>query len=106
MLPRLAELEKDLHARRARAQAEGWLGEIEGIDLTLRFLADKQQQGERLQKITGTVELGIPTLRSPVSSEGVHDDGDPGQADDGADDVIAVRPELVDQHRPAQRPVL
>jgi hypothetical protein len=29
---RLAEIETDLLARRARAEAEGWLGELEGID--------------------------------------------------------------------------
>lgn len=34
MLPRLDEIEADLLARQARAEAEGWLGEIEGIDLT------------------------------------------------------------------------
>lgn len=28
--------------RRTRAQAEGWLGEIEGIDLTLTFLRAKR----------------------------------------------------------------
>ncbi|MET7971029.1 tyrosine-type recombinase/integrase [Micromonospora sp. NPDC005305] len=62
-LPRLAELEKDLVLRRERAQAEGWIGEFEGIDLTLRFLADKQQQANRLQKITGTVGPGMPSPR-------------------------------------------
>jgi len=43
-------LEKDLVVHRKRAQAEGWIGEIEGIDVTLRFLVDKQQQASRLQK--------------------------------------------------------
>jgi hypothetical protein len=33
MLDRLGEIETDLHARRQRAEKEGWLGEIEGIDL-------------------------------------------------------------------------
>ncbi|WP_433337587.1 hypothetical protein [Spirillospora sp. CA-294931] len=37
-LPRLDEIETDLLARRVRAEAEGWLGEIEGIDLTITFL--------------------------------------------------------------------
>lgn len=37
ILPRLDQIEVDLLARRARAEAEGWLGEIEGIDLTLSF---------------------------------------------------------------------
>jgi hypothetical protein len=35
MLPRLEELEEDLIARRKRAVAEDWRGEVEGIDLTL-----------------------------------------------------------------------
>ncbi|MBO3742667.1 recombinase [Actinoplanes sp. NEAU-H7] len=51
-------------------EAEGWIGEIEDIDLTLRFLADKQQQSVRLRKITSTVEFGMPTLPPPVSFEG------------------------------------
>ncbi len=34
MLPRLDEIEEDLRARRARAEREVWLGEVEGIDLT------------------------------------------------------------------------
>src|ERR1022692_4757500 len=41
MLPRLEEIETDLLARRTRAEAERWLGEIEGIDLTLTFLDRK-----------------------------------------------------------------
>jgi len=34
MLGRLNEIETDLHTRRTRAEGEGWLGELEGIDLT------------------------------------------------------------------------
>jgi integrase len=64
MLPRLQELEEDLHLRRRRAVAEGWLGEIEGIDLTLRFLSDKHEQADRLTKITRQVDLGMPSPRS------------------------------------------
>jgi hypothetical protein len=63
MLPRLAELEEDLGHRRARALAEGRLGEIEGIDLTLRFLQEKQQQAQRLLTITSQVDLGMPVIR-------------------------------------------
>ena len=58
-----AELEADLRQRRDRAVSEGRLGEIEGIDLTLRFLADKRSQTHRLTKITGRVDLGAPALR-------------------------------------------
>lgn len=72
MLGRLAELEEDLRARRARAEAEAWLGEIEGIDLTLRFLTEKRQQAERLQKITGAVQLGMPVARRPVKHRGAY----------------------------------
>lgn len=50
MLDRLGELESDLIARRARADDEGWLGEIEGIDLTLAYLQDKREQAVRLTR--------------------------------------------------------
>jgi hypothetical protein len=62
MLPRLSELETDLQVRRDRASAEGWLGEIEGIDLTLRMLREKQAAAERLATsgTSGVVDLGMP----------------------------------------------
>jgi hypothetical protein len=37
MLARLADVEQDLLARRKRAKDEQWLGEIDGIDMTLTF---------------------------------------------------------------------
>ncbi|WP_084510240.1 recombinase [Nocardia lijiangensis] len=52
MLPRLAEIEADLVGRRARATHESWLGEIEGIDLTLSFLRQKRSETERLARLT------------------------------------------------------
>jgi hypothetical protein len=61
MLPRLEELEADLLARRARAEAEGWLGELEGIELTLTFLRDKRHQAQRLTR-SGPVHLGLPII--------------------------------------------
>jgi hypothetical protein len=61
MLPRLDEIEADLLARRARAEAEGWLGEIEGIELTLTFLRQKRDQTRRLAKVA-PVDLGMPPL--------------------------------------------
>ncbi len=51
MLARLDDLETDLLARRDRAQDEGWLGEIEGLQLTLRFLADKRADAARLTRL-------------------------------------------------------
>ncbi|WP_063793943.1 hypothetical protein [Streptomyces hirsutus] len=62
MLPRLDEIETDLLARQARAEQEGWLGEIEGIDLTLTFLRQKREESQRLARIA-PVSLGMPGLR-------------------------------------------
>ena len=70
MLGRLDEIHTDLLARRAHAETQGWLGEIEGIDLTLRFLADKRAETQRLAHVdrdqdTVTV-LGMPTIGAPA----------------------------------------
>ncbi|MFI0220676.1 recombinase [Streptomyces lydicus] len=62
MLPRLAEIEKDLILRRKRAEEEQWLGEIEGIDLPLSFVRAKQAVAARLAQ-RSPVALGIPTTR-------------------------------------------
>ncbi|WP_240507020.1 hypothetical protein [Thermoactinospora rubra] len=62
-LPCLAELEDDLRQRRERAVTEGWLGEVEGIDLTLRLLADKRLQAQRLLKINHVVDIGLLSVR-------------------------------------------
>jgi hypothetical protein len=59
MLPRLDEVGKDLLARRARAERDAWLGEIEGIDLTLSFLRQKREETRRLARIA-PVDLGMP----------------------------------------------
>ncbi|MFD9575544.1 recombinase [Streptomyces sp. NPDC059982] len=68
MLPRLDEIEEDLLARRKRAIAEDWQGEIEGIDLTLTFLRSKREQTSRFQRVE-TVDLGIPHPRPPLTPE-------------------------------------
>ncbi|TDD18048.1 recombinase [Nonomuraea diastatica] len=52
-----------LEKRRARAEAEGWLGEIEGIDLTLTFLRLKRDQTRRLARVAPT-DLGMPGMPS------------------------------------------
>jgi hypothetical protein len=61
MLDRLNELESDLINRRARAEAEGWAGEIEGIDMTLTFLRAKREDTQR-RLPRPAVDLGIPIL--------------------------------------------
>lgn len=64
MLHRLDEIEADLLARRARAEAESWLGEVEGIDLTLTFLRQKREDTRRLAHVA-PVGLGMPGIRLP-----------------------------------------
>lgn len=65
MLERLGELESDMIERRARAQNEGWLGEIEGIDLTLSYLERKREQAMRLKR-QQPINLGMPERRRPI----------------------------------------
>ena len=67
MLARLDEIEADLLARRDRAQAEGWHGEIEGLDLTLSFLRQKRAH---TQRFTRRVQLGLPTVHQPSARQG------------------------------------
>jgi hypothetical protein len=64
MLPRLEELEADLVQRRDQAVANGWKGEIEGIELTLTFLRSKRTQTRR------AVSLGMPALAVPTVQPG------------------------------------
>ncbi|MFD8414006.1 recombinase [Streptomyces sp. NPDC059650] len=62
MLARLDEIETDLLARRTRAKQEGWLGALEGIDVTLTFLRQKREESQRLARIA-PVNLGMPGIR-------------------------------------------
>ncbi|WP_219589317.1 tyrosine-type recombinase/integrase [Gordonia terrae] len=60
MLPRLDDIETDLLARQEQAQQQGWLGETEGIELTLSFLRSKRTEvHRRMQRHTN---LGLPPL--------------------------------------------
>lgn len=68
MLPRLDEIEEDLLTRRARAEHDAWLGEIEGIDLTLSFLRQKREETRRLTRIA-PVDLGMPTAPGHLLAE-------------------------------------
>ncbi|MFH9228293.1 recombinase [Streptomyces lydicus] len=66
MLSRLNELETDLLARGERAEAEGWFGEIESLDLTLALLRSKRDDTERITR-RPVIDLGIPTPRTTQS---------------------------------------
>ena len=63
--PRLIEIRDNLRDRIAEAQREGWLGEVEGLQVSLTGAEEKLAQIERRCR-TGTgiaaTNLGIPTL--------------------------------------------
>ncbi|MFF1252720.1 tyrosine-type recombinase/integrase [Pseudarthrobacter sp. NPDC058329] len=63
MIDRLDEINTDLIARRKLAQTKGWLGELEGIDLTLQFLKEKRFDAQRSAQ-RGPTNLGIPVIRA------------------------------------------
>jgi hypothetical protein len=44
-IDRLDEIHTDLLLWRNLAETKGWLGELEGIDLTLQFLKEKRRIG-------------------------------------------------------------
>jgi hypothetical protein len=48
MIARLDDLEADLVSRRDRAEHEGWRGEIDGLELTLKHLRNKRRRAHRL----------------------------------------------------------
>jgi hypothetical protein len=47
-----------------RATEEGWRGEVEGLELTLKFLRSKRVQAQRAASI-GTVSVGMPAPARP-----------------------------------------
>ena len=59
--PRLAEIRDNLTARIAEAEREGWLGEIEGLQISLAGANDKLAQIDR-RGGRQPVDLGFPTL--------------------------------------------
>ena len=60
--PRLVEIRDNLAARIAEAEREGWLGEIEGLHVSLAGAKDKLAQIDRREPSRFTVDLGIPTI--------------------------------------------
>ena len=57
---RLVEIRDNLHARIAEAEREGWLGEVEGLRISLDGAEDKLTQIDRRSRNRTTVELGLP----------------------------------------------
>jgi len=58
---RLTEIRDNLTARIAEAEREGWLGEIEGLRISLAGAEDKLTQIGR--RTATTADLGIPSIR-------------------------------------------
>ena len=59
---RIAEIRDNLNARIAEAEREGWLGEIEGLKISLAGADDKLAQIDRRSQPGGPVNLGMPGL--------------------------------------------
>jgi hypothetical protein len=61
--PRLEEIRDNLTVRIAEAEREGWMGEAEGLRVSLAATNSKLAQlGERTRRAT-TINLGIPAFR-------------------------------------------
>ena len=60
--PRLAEIRDNLDARIAEAEREGWLGEIEGLQVSLAGANDKLAQIDRRTGGRQPVDLGLPAM--------------------------------------------
>jgi len=60
---RIAEIRDNLIARIAEAEREGWLGEVEGLKISLAGADDKLAQLDRRSQARATVSLSMPGLR-------------------------------------------
>jgi hypothetical protein len=58
--PRLADIRDNLTARIAEAEREGWLGEAEGLRVSLAAARDKLAQLDERTRRAATVSIGIP----------------------------------------------
>ena len=68
--PRIAEIRDNLTARIAEAEREGWLGEIEGLKISLAGADDKLAQIDRRSQSAAAVTLGMPGFpATAVSSQ-------------------------------------
>ena len=59
---RIAEIRDNLIARIAEAEREGWLGEIEGLKISLAGASDKLAQIDRRSQLPAAVDIGMPAF--------------------------------------------
>ena len=68
---RLEEIRANLPDRIAEAEREGWLGEVEGLQVSLAGAEDKLNQiTASLQRSADAVQLGMPA--APTSPDAPH----------------------------------
>ena len=62
---RLAEIIANLGDRITEARANGWLGEVQGLQVSLDAARAKMASLARAEKarVSGQADLGIPTIR-------------------------------------------
>ncbi|WP_064444956.1 site-specific integrase [Rhodococcus sp. YH3-3] len=63
---RLADIRDNLRARIAEAEREGWLGEVEGLQISLLGADDKLSQIDRRTPVNTNVALGMPTMAKGI----------------------------------------
>lgn len=67
-LPRLLQIEHDTHRLLAEAQHNGWEGEAAGLQDTLRHIADKKAQVQRIQASSSDATTPVWLTLSPAHS--------------------------------------
>lgn len=60
--PRILEIRDNLTARIAEAQHEGWLGEVEGLQVSLAGAEQKLTQLDDRARRSTTIALGLPSF--------------------------------------------
>jgi hypothetical protein len=60
--PRLIEIRDNLHARIAEARQQGWLGEVDGLQISLTGAREKLEQLDQIAAKTTSTHLGMPTF--------------------------------------------
>lgn len=64
--PRLLEIRDNLTDRIAEAEREGWLGEVDGLKISLAGANDKLTQLDRRPTNSTTADLGLPQVGGPI----------------------------------------
>jgi len=65
---RLTDIRDNLIARIDEAEREGWLGEVEGLQVSLAGAEEKLAHLDRLPTSRSVVDLGLPTITDTGST--------------------------------------